>query len=78
MRTIASIGLLAVLPLVAGIFMHQSRENIGTFTGAFVGAAAGAALTASYPGVVGGALVGAYIGNRVGKDLDPIQYPVKG
>ena len=77
MRTIASIGLLAVLPLVAGIYTHQSTENIGTITGALIGGAAAAALTASYPGVIGGAMVGAYIGNRIGRDLDPIQYPVK-
>ena len=71
MKALASIGLLALLPLFAASYTNQSRENIGTVTGAVVGGFAGAALTASYPGVIGGAMVGAYIGNRVGKDLDP-------
>jgi len=71
MKALASIGLLALLPLVATTYTNQSRENIGTVTGAVVGGFAGAAITASYPGVVGGAMVGAYIGNRIGKDLDP-------
>lgn len=71
MRTVASIGLLALLPLYAALQTNQSRENIGTVTGALIGGATGAALTGSYPGVVGGAMVGAFIGNRVGKDFDP-------
>ena len=73
MRALASIGLLALLPLLAALHTNQSRENIGTFSGALIGGAAGAALTGSYPGVVGGAVVGAYIGNRVGKHFDPPQ-----
>jgi len=73
MRVLASIGLLAFLPLFAALNTNQSRENIGTVSGALIGGAAGAALTGSYPGVVGGAMVGAYIGNRVGKDFDPPQ-----
>ncbi len=72
MRTLASIGLLAALPVLAAVYTNQSRENIGTFSGALIGAAAGAALTASYPGAIGGAAIGSYIGNRVGKDLDPL------
>ena len=71
MRALASISLLALLPLFAGLYTHQSKENIGTFTGAIIGGAAGAALTGSYPGVVGGSLAGAYVGNRIGKHLDP-------
>ena len=71
MKALASIGLLALLPLFAASYTNQSRENIGTVTGAVVGGFAGAALPASYPGVIGGAMVGAYIGNLVGKVLDP-------
>lgn len=73
MKTLASIGLLALLPLLAALYTNQSKENIGTLTGALIGGSAGAALTGSYPGVIGGAALGAYIGNRVGKDLDPRQ-----
>lgn len=73
MRTIASVGLIALLPLFAALQTSQSRENIGTVTGALIGGTAGAALTGSYPGVVGGAMVGAYIGNRVGRNFDPQQ-----
>ncbi len=69
-KTLASIGLLALLPLLAVQYTNQSKENIGTVSGALIGGAAGAALAASYPGVVGGAMVGAYIGNRIGKDLE--------
>lgn len=75
MRTLASIGLLALLPFLAALYTNQSKENIGTVTGALIGGAAGAALTGGYPGVVGGSMVGAYIGNRVGKDLDPQPSP---
>jgi len=71
MKTLTSIGLLALLPFFAVLHTDQSRENIGTFTGALIGGAAGAALTGSYPGVVGGAVLGAFIGNRVGRDFDP-------
>ena len=70
MKALASVGLLALLPLFAATYTNQSKENIGTVTGSLVGGFAGAALTASYPGVLGGAMVGAYIGNRIGKDLD--------
>lgn len=70
MRTLASIGLLALLPLFAALDTNQSRENIGTFGGALIGGVAGAAFTGSYPGVVGGAMLGAYIGNRLGKNFD--------
>ena len=75
MRTIASIGLLALLPIIAALNTSQSRENIGTFSGALIGGAAGAALTGTYPGVAGGAAIGAFIGNRIGKDFDPPQTP---
>ena len=75
MRTLASIGLLALLPLLAALHTDQSRENIGTVSGALIGGVTGAALTGSYPGVVGGAMVGAYVGNRIGKDLDPQPQP---
>ena len=71
MKTIASIGLLALLPLYVALQTNQSRENIGTVTGALIGGAAGAAFTGSYPGLAGGAAVGAFIGNRIGKDFDP-------
>jgi outer membrane lipoprotein SlyB len=73
-KALASIGLLVLLPLFAGIYTNQSRENIGTVTGSLIGGFAGAALTASYPGVVGGAMAGAYIGNRIGKGLDSSQH----
>ena len=75
MRTLASIGLLALLPLLAAPYMDQSRENIGTVSGALVGGAAGAVLTGIYPGVIGGAVLGAYFGNRVGRDFDPQPSP---
>ncbi len=75
MRTLASIGLLALLPLFAALHTDQSRENIGTFSGALIGGAAGAALTGSYPGVIGGAVAGAYIGNRLGRGFDPQSAP---
>jgi len=71
MRTIASVGLLALLPLYIALQTSQSRENIGTVTGALIGGATGAALTGSPPGVVAGAAVGAFIGNRIGRDFDP-------
>ena len=75
MRTLATIGLLALLPLLAALYTNQSKENIGTVTGALIGGAAGAALTGIYPGVIGGAVVGAYLGNRLGRDFDPLTLP---
>jgi outer membrane lipoprotein SlyB len=74
-RTLASIGLLALLPLFAMSHSDQNKENIGTFTGSLIGGIAGAALTGGYPGVIGGSMVGAYIGNRVGQNLDPLPSP---
>lgn len=75
MKTLASIGVLALLPLFAALHTSQSRENIGTFSGALIGGVAGGALTVSYPGVVGGAALGAYLGNRLGKNFDPKPLP---
>ncbi|CAG4884338.1 Osmotically inducible lipoprotein OsmB [Georgfuchsia toluolica] len=70
MKTLASIGLIALLPLLAAPYTNLSKENIGTVTGALIGGATGAALTGIYPGVIGGAVVGAYFGNRIGGDFD--------
>lgn len=71
MRTIAAIGLFALLPLLAGVIGGPSNENIGAVTGSLIGGAAVVVLTGSYPGVIAGAMIGAYIGNRAGEILDP-------